>query len=171
MLNNTYVYEVDGTLTINASVFVTDAMNNGTPTDTKYNSINEVPRVLIFANEIKILGNVQEINAWLIANKIDTCSNIKDASGKNQGVTNCDTQLRINGPVFTKQLTLNRTYGGGGQQSGRGTALTDKQGVYQNSQAAEIFSLRPDDLIWAYGQSERYMQATTTYQRELPVRY
>ena len=183
MRNNTRVFDVQDTFTINSDLLVADGINaDGTPQDTVYNGINEVPRTIIFAKKINITGNVKQIDAWLIADEINTCSDMNVANGP---VTNCDNQLHINGAVYAKKLYLNRTYGGGGHESlkkggggwfgGGGSitpaALSGTDGVYQNSQAAEVFTLRPDDIMWAYSQSERYMQATTTYQRELPVRY
>ena len=73
-------------------------------------------------------------------------------------VDNCDSQLTVTGPVIAKKVFLNRTYGGnGGDQS--------------NTQPAEVFDLSPAVYLWSYSQTQRYMQAITTYQREMPTRY
>ena len=151
--SNTYVVHVAGTLYINQDFHYG---NTSDKEDTVYTSINQIPQIIFIAKDIKISNNVSNIDAWLIAeNSIDTCY-VNDGGGVS--VDSCDSQLTVNGPVITKKLYLNRTYGGNG-------------GIVSNAQPAEIFKLNPMTYIWSYSQAQRYMQAITTYQREMPTRY
>ncbi|MBQ8156867.1 hypothetical protein IJ102_00505 [Candidatus Saccharibacteria bacterium] len=134
--------------------------------DKAYANIDELPQAIIIADTIRIAPNVTHLDAWLVADSIDTCYvapgtravEYPGPSDNEVSVRTCPHQLTVTGPVITKQLQLNRTYGGdGGQQS--------------NSEAAEIFKLSPITYLWSYAETQRYSQAVTTYQRELPTRY
>ena len=93
--------------------------------------------------------------------------------------------MHINGPVFTKNLYINRTFGAGGDsqiahdaggdqywvtlsENGTGNFGTDKNVI---ARPAEVFTIGPEVYMWAYAEGTRFSQATTTYQRELPTRY
>ncbi|MBP5656817.1 hypothetical protein J6X15_04525, partial [Candidatus Saccharibacteria bacterium] len=69
----------------------------------------------------------------------------------------CNNQLHFRGPVISKKVILNRTYG-----AGRDTT---------SAQRAELFDLNPYTYLWSYGQMTRYSQAVTVFSRELPTRY
>ena len=151
--SNTYVVQVKGTLYINQNFRYG---NIDDQENTMYTSVSEVPQTIFIAKDIKISSEVTHLDAWLLAeNSIDTCY---VSGGAAVSVNNCDSQLTITGPVITKKLYLNRTYGGNG-------------GISSNSQPAEIFKLNPMVYLWGYSQTQRYMQAITTYQREMPTRY
>ena len=151
--SNTYVIYVDGTL------YIKQNFRYGSLTDrenTQYQTINEVPQTIFIADDIKVAANVQHLDAWLIAkNSIDTCY---PENGAGVSVANCNSQLTVTGPVITKKLFLNRTFGGQG-------------GTRNNSQPGEIFKLSPMVYLWSYSQSQRFSQAITTFQREIPTRY
>ncbi|MBR3220490.1 hypothetical protein IKF76_01320, partial [Candidatus Saccharibacteria bacterium] len=142
--------------------------------DTAVDNIATLPQVLIFANNIKIAPNVSQVDAWLIAdNEINTCSIF--AKGTTD-TTQCNQILTINGPVFAKTLSLNRT---AGANPGDGLPA-DGDGNYPHTHniandgsitPAEIFNLRPDTYYWAYSQAQRFSQAVVTYSRELAPRY
>jgi hypothetical protein len=83
----------------------------------------------------------------------------------------CKNRLVVNGPVFAKNLFLNRTWGAF-HGSGTVNPVTDVYGTNDGSiTPAEIFNLRPDTYLWAYNQAQRFSQAVVTYTRELPPRY
>lgn len=155
---------------------------------TIFQSLAEMPQVLLIADEIVIGESVRNLDAWLIADKIDTCGisyDNKPLSTEEINSKVCNKQLHINGPVFTKNLYLNRTFGSGGDsqiardtggdqylvtlsENGTGNFGTDKNVI---AQPAEVFTISPEVYMWAYAEGTRFSQATTTYQRELPTRY
>ena len=155
---------------------------------TIFQSLAEMPQVLLIADEIVIGESVRNLDAWLIADKIDTCGISYDNKSLSTEEINskvCNKQLHINGPVFTKNLYLNRTFGAGGDsqiahdaggdqywvtlsENGTGNFGTDKNVI---AQPAEVFTISPEVYMWAYAEGTRFSQATTTYQRELPTRY
>ncbi|MBQ3321032.1 hypothetical protein IJG71_02805, partial [Candidatus Saccharibacteria bacterium] len=72
-----------------------------------FNSLNELPKLVIYANNVNINCNVERIDALIIANdKVRTCSdsdNINDSKNS--------TQLKVNGAIISNNLEANRTYG------------------------------------------------------------
>ena len=151
--SNTYIIQVNGTLYINQNFRYG---NTSELENTTYGDITEIPQVIFIADDIKVSPDVTHLDAWLVAkNNIDTCY---PGGGAKVSISNCDSQLTVTGPVIAKTLSLNRTYGGAG-------------GVMNNSQPAEIFQLSPATYLWGYAQTQRYSQAITTFQRELPTRY
>ncbi|MCL2869663.1 hypothetical protein FWF48_02545 [Candidatus Saccharibacteria bacterium] len=113
-----------------------------------------IPQVLIVAKgDIKIEPGVTRIDAWLVSEKnIYTCNGVTASTLLT--IDNCNQQLVINGPVMSGGLNMWRTYGS------------------SDTDAAEIFNLRPETYIWAYDQAARgNNKAITTAIRELPPRY
>lgn len=162
--SNTYVTHVKGTLYINQNFHygnINDLEN------TRYTNISEIPQTIFIAKDIKIAPNVDHIDAWLIAeNSIDTCY---PTDGKPVSVDNCNSQLTITGPVITKKIYLNRTYGGGSTSMISNSNFNNW--ITEDSQGAELFKTNPFTYLWSYSQSQRYSQAITTYQKEMPTRY
>ena len=128
-----------------------------------YNSIMELPQLIIIAKNIIIKDNVKQIDGWLIAKgstigtdgKINTCASV----GENAPLTAtvCTTPLVINGPVMAQKLFLRRTPGGGA-------------GV-DASTAAETINLRSDAYLWGMAHNANSGRLTTVYETELPPRY
>jgi hypothetical protein len=134
-----------GTVTISGNI---------TYTDGSLGSVQDIPQVVIIANNIDIQDNVSRIDAWLVAGgTINTCNNF---SG-NLTSKKCGTLLEVNGPVVTNKLILNRTAG-----SGTGASSGDP---------AERFNLRPDAYLWAQLQASGSNKAQTVYTVELPPRF
>ncbi|MBR3353223.1 hypothetical protein IKG49_01365 [Candidatus Saccharibacteria bacterium] len=72
-----------------------------------YSKREEIPKLIIYANNIKINCNVTRIDAVLIAeNNINTCYNSDNIDNRINS-----NQLIINGSVITDTLFANRTYG------------------------------------------------------------
>lgn len=140
-------------VTIVASGTVTIS-GNITYTEDTLGSINDIPQVVIVANNINIQDNVSRVDAWLVAeNTINTCANVTG----NLTSEKCNTALEVNGPVVTDHLLLNRTAG-----SGSGDESDDP---------AERFNLRPDAFLWARLQASGNSKAQTVYTIELPPRF
>lgn len=166
---------------------------------TIFKSAADTPQILLIADEIIIGESVRNIDAWLIADKIDTCG-VKYNANANIPVNDkylssrtCNKQLHVNGPVFTKYLKLNRTYGAGGDgqwhkqynskdsywtyriknggNNPNGQNVAQVNDKYAIAAPAEVFSISPEVYMWAMSEGTRFSQATVTYQRELPPRY
>jgi len=139
------VIVAEGTVTITGNI---------TYTDDTLGSVNDIPQVVIIADNIDIQDNVSRIDAWLVTGgAIDTCANLTGRLTSEK----CNTPLEVNGPVVTNQLFLNRTAG-----SGAGDASDDP---------AERFNLRPDAFLWARLQASGNSKAQTVYTVELPPRF
>lgn len=125
--------------------------------DIKYSTdsisqLNDVPQLVIIANNITIEGTVGRVDSWLVASgNLDTCRH----SG-NLTSNKCNNLLQVNGPVIAGRLLLNRTAG-----SGTGPGIKDP---------AEIFKLTPDAYVWAFDRASSSSMIKTTYTVELPPR-
>ncbi|MBI3889733.1 hypothetical protein HY312_04155 [Candidatus Saccharibacteria bacterium] len=143
------IYAPDSTVTITGNV------TYGSMT---LRSIQDIPQLVIIANQIKINSSVTQLDSWLIANgesgRIDTCSDVAQLS-----TTVCNRQLTINGPVAAKQLLLKRT------------ASSNESTDAGRSTPAEILNLRPDAYLWAKHAYNNTKRAITTSTVELPPRF
>jgi hypothetical protein len=143
-----------GTVTINGNITYEGNGSSEVFTDTK-----AIPQVVIIARNINITNAVSRIDSWLLttsaAGMINTCSDVALNARLNSNV--CNNVLTVNGPVATQHLHLRRT-------GGSNTVATA-------GDPAEIFNLRPDAYIWAYGRSSQSGKAQTVYSVELPPRF
>jgi hypothetical protein len=116
-------------------------------------SAGEIPQLVIIANNITIVSNVTNVDAWLIAkNDLATC----DVNSSNGSFVNtCRNGLRINGPVMASRTIMRRT-----------TFNTSDP-----KQAAETVNLRGDAYIWANQLARSAGKWQTVYTTELPPRY
>ena len=160
-LNKRQVYRINGTLRISGNL---DYNIFGS-----FNNIEDLPRVVLVADDIIIDPGVTSIDPWLVAvgngatpGRISTCSQVAGWSmqtanlyGAQNGVGGiCTNQLTFNGPVVTDKIYLYRTF--------------DNQG----GDAAEIFNLRPDAFLSsAAGGGTTKPVATTDIVTELPPRF
>lgn len=177
------VIRVPGTLTINSNICYgtgscqgyDNALVLGNRNSQRFSSLNELPQVIIIANNINISEGVTQIDAWLVAlgssGTINTCYQFNVGASSSDS---CSKTLIINGPTIANGIILNRTAGAYTrstwvQNDGPGASnnLTDDGSVTP----AEIFNLRPDAYLWGYQQSQNFSQATITYSRELSPRY
>jgi len=158
----------DRNVTINGDI----EYENGSGSNT-YDSISEIPQLVIIAKNITINRNVERVDAWLIANGQTTPSDgtIKtcDIASPASPVLNariCDKQLKINGPIMARYLQLWRTYGAEDSRN-----ACDRDAFSPNCddarRSAEIINLPGSSLLWA-AQSPADMKARTTYTVELP---
>jgi len=141
------IIRATGTVKITDDIIIADGL--------EYANAKDISQIVIVANKIDIGSNVNRVDAWLVADTINTCSD-KPAQGLtvNSGAP-CITQLTINGPVDTNNLQLNRTFG----------ATAEDPEV-----AAEIFNLRPSVYMWAYNYINQQDRARTVNVTELAPR-
>lgn len=150
--------------------------------DKTISSVYNVPQVIIYAKgNINISPNVSRIDAWLISEgTIDTCADsgwtektearVKDYNETSPLVV-CQEQLVVNGPVFAKNLTTQRTFG-----ASKGISNTDPEDwnftADPRANSGEVFNLSADSYLWAYAQAGKLDSSyTEAYSRELPPRY
>ena len=111
---------------------------------------NEIPQLVIVANNITVSEPVQRVDAWMIARgELATCNIAPPLT-----VSQCNKQLKTNGPVMASRLRLNRTY----------YNSTSKA-------AAERMTLRPSSYVWANQLVRKRGAWQTAYITELPPRY
>ena len=197
--DNTLVIYTTGDFTIDQNICLGDKCDGAGMKLSEYksgtstNAADKLPQVLIFAKNISVAQNVSRVDAWLITaddGELNTCAGFKagtniqarDAYERYPKYGNCYKTLIVNGPVYTKTLSLNRTAGafhGKGQTWGisdprdrqYGAAGNANDGNLGSEIPAEIFNLRSDVYLWAYNQAQRYSEAVVTYMRELAPRY
>ena len=146
------MYVKDGDIIINK-----DIMYSG-----EYETLESIPKVIIYADNIKINCDVERIDAILIAKyNIQTCDNIYSDSAK------ASVQLRINGAMMAGEtVKFKRNYGAG---TGANSMIP-----------AEIINMDPSWYLWAgevmdTGGADETNEDSglmmPTYVNELPPRY
>jgi hypothetical protein len=124
-------------------------------------SIEDIPQVVIIAQNIRIRGvsaatAVSRIDAWLIARgTLNTCYDASTITTLT--INRCATRLTVNGPVTANTLQLWRT---------AGAEAGDAAGA-----PAEVFNLRPDAYLWGVYQASSSGRLQSVYERELPPRF
>ncbi len=168
--NPVFILDVEGTIIIDSDIRI----NNGG--SDKFQAIDQLPTIIIFAKDVIISDTVTRLDAWIIAGlksgsgEVNTCgySHTGKSLIKTEDLTSdkCTSALTINGAVYAKKMILNRTFGGGGQSGDNADTIKSRF-----VQRGEVFNLRSDIYYWAYYQSQRNRILTTVYSRELPTRY
>lgn len=176
-VNDTQIYYFSGNLNITNNIILQS---------TGYNSVYQLPQIVIYVDgDINIGEDVTQIDAWLIARgsdgsggKIDTCAGSFTAGATQASVndsnpdsrpTKCTKKLVINGPVFAKTVTTNRSFGSDriSNNDADPENAADRRAV-----PAEVFNLSMENYLWAYAQAGRYGSSyTEAYSQELPPRY
>ena len=123
------------------------------------NSVDQIPQIVIIANNISVQPNVTQVDAWLMATgstgRINTCTQVSSATQLRS--TNCTNPLTINGPVAARTIDLRRTAGSG-------------QGA-QSGDPAERINLRPEAFFWATSYNADAGRVPTITTKELPPRF
>ena len=118
-----------------------------------FSSVNNIPQLIIIANNINVTGNVKNIDAWLITTgTLNTCSDVAPAALR---TTNCTNPLTLHGATMASQLLLDRTY-------------------YDPStptNPAESANLRGSSYVWASNVARQNSQWQSVYSTDLPPRY
>ena len=155
----TYLIKSDGTVTINGDIVYDDS---------GYTQISEIPKVIIYAKNIKINCTVNRIDAILItsiAGDINTCPSTGDYNAEERS-----HQLKIFGVAITDTIDLARTYGNAANKDG---AQIDSYGMPSDGAAAEIFDYDTSIFMWAQSVSGSANTDVlqTAYQHEVAPRY
>lgn len=124
-------------------------------------SLSDIQQVILIGKNINIAPNVTKIDAWLLADEsVVTCAEPENGTlVRNKAFVlpkNCDTPLKINGPIKAKALYSYRTAGGLREESGT---------------PAEIYNFRADTYLWAKANSTNAGAYRTTYTKELSPRF
>lgn len=144
----TLIIVATGTVTIKGDITYTSA---------SLSSLKNIPQVVIVAHDINIDDSVHNIDAWLIADSQTGTINTCDLAPAQTLTTKiCNEPLRVNGPVVTNKLLLNRTYGSD-------DATPDVP--------AETFDNNGTAYLWAANYLSNNSNIVTTNQIELPPRY
>ena len=120
-----------------------------------YSTLRQIPKLIIYADDIDINCNVNRIDAVLIAEgSVNTCANSEDTNSSANS-----RQLIINGSIITDILEANRTYGAA---SGSNSIIP-----------AEIVNYDATLYLWSSNKADvsnsgRLME---TYTHELSPRY
>ncbi len=144
------VYAPDRTVNVDG-----DVINNGAAGSSQ---------MIIIAKRIMISGEVSRIDSWLLAEEINTCARENGvaitADNIREGV--CENKLEVNGPVSVagsgNSLKLRRTAGSVGAGDNIGSP-------------AEVFNLPPSVYNWLVKTANSDGRITTSYTKELPVRF
>ena len=155
----THLVKSSGTVTIDGNIRYDDS---------GYTQISEIPKVIIYAKDIKINCNVNRIDAILITSKdgnTTTCSGAGDYNDSNRS-----KQLRIFGVAITDVIDLGRTYGNAANSTG---AKKDDYDMPSDGAAAEIFDYDTSIFMWAQSVSGSANTDViqTAYQHEVAPRY
>ena len=135
-----------------------------------YNMASQIPKMLIYANNIYIKCDVQRVDAILMAKSmINTCakndSSLYNNSDKNDvnNPNRATTQLTVNGILMAEQILFDRTYGGDGHIEGEGGVNTP----------AEIVNYDTSAVIWGREEVTDDIDDSfkIIYQQELAPRY
>jgi hypothetical protein len=119
-------------------------------------AIDQIPQVVIIANNIYIADSVTNVDAWLVAGGyINTCSSVGTTGALSSNI--CNQKLTVNGAVLAQKLYLRRTFG-----SGVGNASGDP---------AEVFNLRADAYLWSMARANTNGHVQTVKNIELPPRF
>lgn len=146
------VIKIHDTATISSDIKYTQSSLAG---------INNIPQLVIIADNINIDPGVTRVDAWLVSkNTIRDCPNHDSDSltvdpGDNP---NCTDKLEINGPVMAKTLYLRRTYG------------YPDVGTIDIKDPAEKINLRADAYLWAYSRAVLDSSLNTVYITEVAPR-
>lgn len=152
-VGKTIVVVSTGTITIKGNIVYQGNGAGGT-----FTKVDQLPQVIIIAKNINIENTVTQIDAWLLTTtdgSINTCSDVSLSAPLNSTI--CGNLLTVNGAIATNHLHLRRTAG--------------SEDAARAGNPAEIFNLRADTLLWAYGYSSASDKAQTVYSEELPPRF
>ena len=156
-LKYTRIYEVNGTATITGNIVYAGHDSSS------YTTLRDIPKVIIYANNVNIQCGVTRVDAIIITKSggtVNTCSN---AGSSNDDPARANP-LKVFGMVITDGITLGRTYG---QAAWKGSGANGQQA------AAEVFDFDSSILLW----SEFMASAAETdtmqivYQNEIAPRY
>ena len=166
--NRTFLISATGDVNIKGNIKYKDE------DDEPYTMLAEIPKVIIYAQNINISCKVEEVDAILITRsggKVNTCSEyVKDSEEPN--AEERSNQLKIFGTVMANKIYLGRTYGAAAWD---GRKVPDDDGVKKttDAEAAEVFDYDSTIPMWSEYMSGAVETDTLqiVYQHELAPRY
>ena len=145
-VGRTHIINVAGDLTINGNIEYQSST---------FTALDQIPKVIIYANNIKIGCTVRRIDAIIIAeNDLNTCESNDINSRQNS------YRLQVNGAIITNKLFFNRTYGAA-------TGVNSKV-------PAEIVNYDTSTILWGRAKSDpnnEHKNLTAVYTHEIAPRY
>ena len=124
-------------------------------------NIDSIPKIIFYANNIKINCSVSRVDAILVAdNNINTCVDENGNTPEDVNASIRSNQLVINGAIIANSLDLNRTYGAG---MGRASIIP-----------AEIINYDSSLYLWDERQEAEIKETkrlVETYSAEVAPRY
>lgn len=131
-----------------------------------YTMLAQIPKIIIYANNIYISCNVEKVDAILITRPggtVDTC-----VHGGNDASSARARQLKVFGVVITDKINLGRTYGAAAWGYFRWP-----RNITTDGEAAEVFDYDSTIPMWSEYMSGSAETDTLqiTYQHELAPRY
>ncbi|MBQ3474169.1 hypothetical protein IJH24_01960 [Candidatus Saccharibacteria bacterium] len=146
----THVYKCNGDLSIGDDIIAFTE---------NYSKLTEIPKIIVYAKNIKISCRVNRIDAVLIADSgVYTCSEVPKA-GEASNYQIASNRLTINGTVITDKLYAWRTYGAATGES--------------SYEAAEIINYDTSLYLWGAPRADLTGSGKleSVYQTELAPRY
>lgn len=137
----------------------------------KYANLEDMPNLTLYVTgQLTVSNAVSEVNATIIANKLNTCVSSNDDLGIVDGHNKCNSQLKINGSVIAtgtgNSIQLKRTFGSGNNAS---YEESDNNSAWSPS---EIINLSPNTFLTTFaGNNNKNKTYRITEVRSLPARY
>ena len=142
----THIIKATGNVVINGNINYQGAT---------YSNMSDIPKVIIYGDNITIACGVSVVKAILIAEKdLDTCPTTDINARQNS------RRLTVTGAIITNKLFLNRTYGAA-------TGVNSKE-------PAEIVNYDVSTVLWGRAKSDpdnEHKNLTAVYQHEIAPRY
>ena len=142
----THIIKATGNVMINGNIDYQGAT---------YGNMSDIPKVIIYGDNITIACGVSVVKAILIAEKdLNTCPTTDINARQNS------RRLTVTGAIITNKLFLNRTYGAA-------TGVNSKE-------PAEIVNYDVSTVLWGRAKSDpdnEHKNLTAVYQHEIAPRY
>ena len=152
---NTWIYNVSGTFTVAGNVVYQDGYSNST--------LRDIPKVIIYADNVNIYCGVTEVDAIIITKPGGTVNTCANAGGGDDDPARANP-LKIFGMVIADNVVLGRTYG---RAAWKGSGADGEQ------VAAEVFDFDSSILLWSefMASSAETDTMQVVYQNEIAPRY
>ena len=166
--STTEIIEVDGKLTIGDDITYDGHYNNDFTTN---NTAKDIPKMIIYANNVDIKCSVEKLDAIIITKEGGTVNTCSDASN-NDSDPKRGKQLKIFGMVITDNIVLGRTYGSAAWKGLNAGELYDPAKNGQK-EPAEVFDFDSSILLWSefMASSAETDTLQVVYQVEIAPRY
>ena len=145
-IGRTHIVNVSGDLTINGNIQYQGST---------FTSLEQIPKVILYANNITIGCTVSRIDAIIIAEE-----NLNTCESSDINLRQNSNRLQVNGAIVTNKLFFNRTYGAA-------TGVNSKV-------PAEIVNYDTSTILWGRAKADpgnEHKNLTAVYSHEIAPRY